>query len=383
MTSIARRVLVLVVVALAAVPGIAPAPAAADGAADAPAPAAAPAVVWSDDIEAASKTAAAKGADLLVLFSGSDWSPATRKFETDVTATPEFAALAKDHVFVRIDFPRTEEGRAKVRSVEANEAVATRYGVDGVPAVLFLLATGEAWARLDFDGETAAQWTERAALLREKTRPALFEAMEIEKALPSAKGDARTALVRRALEALEHSYDASMWRPRVFAAAAAAAECDADGELGLLSRAMYVLTDMRAAPPALRAAARRADPKNALALRERAVFLDVQDTDEESEESVKASLRDIESLLRETEVVHDWIRLNLCQNAALWSWRVTREPSRAKLYARMVKGIAKAEDEQSAALVKAILDADGKWEPSAPPAPPAPDGGAAEPPAVK
>lgn len=355
------RTILLASLPLAAFLASAPAGrAVADGHEDPPAEAA-PAVAWTDDIAEAAKVAAAEKRDLLLLFCASEWSEATRKFEADVLSKPEFAAFAKGFVPVRLEFPRTDAARAKVKDIAENERIAGVYGVDDVPAVLFTLPGAEAWARLDFDGEDAAKWVASASFLREKTRPQLVEAIEVSKAFPESAGEARVALVRRAIELLEHSYDASAWRRRVFAAAAGAADVDADAQLGLLTRAMYLLTDFRGAPPELRAAARKADPKNALAMRERAVFLDALDVDSEDAAAVRAALKDIESLLRECEVTHDWVRLGLYQAAAVWSWQVTREPSRAKLYAKMLKGVAKPDDATSAKIVQLILEADGKW----------------------
>ncbi|MGN0852924.1 MAG: thioredoxin family protein [Kiritimatiellia bacterium] len=105
---------------------------------------------WTDDFEAAKKTAGKDGKTLLVLFTGSDWCIWCQRLEEQILSKPEFLeAAAKDFVLVFLDFPNDESLTTPART-KANRALAGQYGIQGFPTVLLMDATGAVKARTGY-----------------------------------------------------------------------------------------------------------------------------------------------------------------------------------------------------------------------------------------
>ncbi len=108
----------------------------------------APVDYWLTSYDAALTEAQRRNARILALFTGSDWSPASRTFHDEVEYDADFInAFAGDFVFLKLDYPRGSPVPAVIS--EQNLALRDRYGVTTYPALLVLSASGELLARAD------------------------------------------------------------------------------------------------------------------------------------------------------------------------------------------------------------------------------------------
>ncbi len=106
---------------------------------------------WLSDLEAARKIAAKEKKPLLVYFTGSTWCGPCKALHAEVLPSPEFAAFAKRHVLVMLDYPPFSERSDE--KVKANPGLARlvalkdQYKVPGFPTMLVLSPAGGELAR--------------------------------------------------------------------------------------------------------------------------------------------------------------------------------------------------------------------------------------------
>lgn len=109
---------------------------------------------WVTDYEAATKEAARRNARVLALFTGSDWSPASKRFLDEVAFHPDFVtAFTADFVFLRLDLPSRAPIDPALR--EQNNRLRERYGVTTYPAMLVLSPAGTRVGSVDLVKERA------------------------------------------------------------------------------------------------------------------------------------------------------------------------------------------------------------------------------------
>lgn len=114
----------------------------------------APVDLWKTNFAAAMQDAQARNSRVLILFTGSDWSPASRQFHEEVEAHPDFVtAFAGDFVFVRLDYPRGSPVPAKAS--DENLALRDRYGVTSYPTLFVLSPSGDPLAKVNLDAPSA------------------------------------------------------------------------------------------------------------------------------------------------------------------------------------------------------------------------------------
>lgn len=103
--------------------------------------------VWLTDLEAARRTALKDRKDVLVEFTGSDWSPACISLRKQVLDTQAFSRFARRFVLVRIDFPR--KTKLPEETLERNRSVADSLAVTSYPTLVLLDGrTGEEFGRI-------------------------------------------------------------------------------------------------------------------------------------------------------------------------------------------------------------------------------------------
>lgn len=96
---------------------------------------------WLTDYEEALAKAKAEDKVLLIEFHGSDWCPPCIKLNQEVLTKDEFKAYAKESlVLLNVDFPRKTALSDEQRS--HNEALAEKFGLQGVPMVVLLDGEG-------------------------------------------------------------------------------------------------------------------------------------------------------------------------------------------------------------------------------------------------
>src|SRR5262245_8547098 len=97
---------------------------------------------WLTNFDEAKREATGRQVRILALFTGSDWSPASKQFVEEVAFQTEFLhAFMGDFVFLRLDFPTHAPQPAEVR--EQNTRLRARYGVTVYPTLLVLSPAGE------------------------------------------------------------------------------------------------------------------------------------------------------------------------------------------------------------------------------------------------
>lgn len=103
---------------------------------------------WLTRLDEATREATKRRARILALFTGSDWSPASKQFHDEVEFHPDFVnAFTGDYVFLRLDFASRTPLPAELR--EQNAQLRTRYEVTVYPSLLVLSPAGTLLARID------------------------------------------------------------------------------------------------------------------------------------------------------------------------------------------------------------------------------------------
>jgi protein disulfide-isomerase len=97
---------------------------------------------WLTDLAKGQEQAKKENKLVLMDFTGSDWCGWCIKFKKDVLDTKEFKDYAdKNLVLVEVDFPHNKAQSAELK--KANEALGSKYGVDGYPTFVVLDAAGK------------------------------------------------------------------------------------------------------------------------------------------------------------------------------------------------------------------------------------------------
>lgn len=167
----------------------------------------APVDFWLSDWTEAKAEAERRHSRLLVLFTGIDWSPASRQFHNEVAFEPDFVnAFTGEFVFLRLDFPSRTAQPAALK--EQNALLRERYAVTTYPALVMLSASGVLLGRVDLETPRAGDnYRLRViAAVRELrdtiiARPPTDPATKVAVAAPVARRDSGEGNVGSALSA--------------------------------------------------------------------------------------------------------------------------------------------------------------------------------------
>ena len=112
---------------------------------------------WLTSLSKAQAQAKTDKKMVLMDFNGSDWCPPCKALRKNVFNSQAFIDYAKDNlVLVDVDFPH---GKAQTEEVKkANEALANRYGVEGLPTVIVLSSEGKELKRLFYQGQSPKEF---------------------------------------------------------------------------------------------------------------------------------------------------------------------------------------------------------------------------------
>lgn len=334
------------------------APPAAPPAADAPAATKAEAAApeWFGDFDKATERARAEKKDLLVDFTGSDWCHWCIKLHEEVLGQEAFlTAAARDYVLVSLDFPHAPEVQARVPNMARNRELAQKYAIEGYPTVLLMTADGDVFARTGYAPGGAEKYVASMATMREKGRPALLAATALAKEFDAAAGDARIAVVEKALAVVEKAAPGDAWVEKLVPAAKAALTLDPDNARGLKLRGVGALLRGGVADAAVLDAARKLDPKNEKGVLEHAVMAQISAV--RDEESCKETLAAIEAL--DGMGIKDGDIRQVCYaNAAFWHMQLLQDKEKAAVWAKKLKAIADPENPQFKRLIEAVLGAE-------------------------
>ena len=116
----------------------------------------APVDFWLTDWVEAQTEAERRHARILILFTGLDWSPASRQFHDEVSFEPEFVnAFTGDYVFLRLDFPSRAAQSTALK--EQNAKLRERYSVTTYPSLLIVSSGGVLQGRVDLEAPRAGE----------------------------------------------------------------------------------------------------------------------------------------------------------------------------------------------------------------------------------
>lgn len=112
--------------------------------------------VWTEDIDAAFKTAAEAGKPVFIDFTGSDWCYWCKLAEKNIFSTPEWKAFAADVVCLKVDFP--QKNRPDVFTMEKRLKLSSDFGVRGYPTLVLATAERKEIARFSAGRKGAAEF---------------------------------------------------------------------------------------------------------------------------------------------------------------------------------------------------------------------------------
>jgi len=240
---------------------------------------------------------------------------------------------ADEFVFVSLDFPRSEEVKAKVPNPERNEEIMRQFGVRGFPTVFVLTPEGDVVGQTGYLGIPADEYLNNLRELAVEGRKALEQAKEF--ATGYAAAEDKPGYVRQAIE-LVSGMDASSPGIADYASVVRKAfELDPDGSNGLRTAALAVLLKAGIATDDEIAAARKVDPKNEAGVLESLVMHDLMQLSkaEQLEGWTVEAKR-----LAESGNYHD---REMCQeifaNAARLAMQFLDDPEMALMFARKAK----------------------------------------------
>jgi thioredoxin-related protein len=157
---------------------------------------------WIVDFEAARKMAAEQKKDLLMDFTGSDWCGWCIRLKKEVFDQEPFQKSVGEHfILVELDFPR-DKSQLKPETVEQNEKLGEKYGIQGYPTIILADASGRPYAQTGYQEGGPEKYLEHLADLRKKRE-------QRDKALKDAdalKGPEKAKALQNALADLPDSY---------------------------------------------------------------------------------------------------------------------------------------------------------------------------------
>jgi protein disulfide-isomerase len=122
---------------------------------------------WLNSLPEAKRRAAAENKLILANFTGSDWCGFCQALMDDVFSKPEFHRWAAQKVILLyVDFPQLHFLPPEIQ--EQNATLGQQFGIQGVPQIYFLDATGEPITNLGYLPVSATQWITLVEMLLPK-----------------------------------------------------------------------------------------------------------------------------------------------------------------------------------------------------------------------
>jgi thioredoxin-related protein len=342
-----------------------PAAARADEPATAPAPAAEAKseVKWVADYDKAVEIAKKEKKDLFVDFTGSDWCGWCVRLRKEVFDHEAFLnEVSKQYVLVELDFPRSEELKAKVPNAARNQELFKKYNLQGYPSILLVTADGDVFAQLGYQPGGPEKYVERMAILRDANMPELAAAKELTRLVKEGKGPERATAADKAIAALREMTDISDALVVRVEPVKAVVAADPENKEGLAAKALAALFRVGKGDEAAVAAATKLDPKNEQGLLEHAVKAKAATL--QSIEDVHAFVKSVDELVAMGEVKDKSVARDLFVNVSFMSYEHTRDAEKALAYAKraMAVGFGPTEEQLKKFIEKVIADEGKKPE---------------------
>lgn len=287
---------------------------------------------WVADFDKAVETAKKENKNLLVDFTGSDWCGWCIKLHDEVFKHEAFLTVAKkDFVLVALDFPKSEELKAKVPNPERNAELQTKYGVRGFPTILLMTADGEVFGRTGYKPGGPEKYVAHMAALRAD----YDTTMKFVKEWEAADAAAKPALWEKACAIVEKTESATT-KEKLKPVVAYAFEIDADNAKGLKLKAMKTMFAAGLADAELTTEAEKLDPNNEHGLCEQILMKKLRSI--RSKDAIPATLAKIDEL-NKAGFKDKTVAFQLLGNAAHMSMRALNDPKKASAYAKQAIAI--------------------------------------------
>lgn len=313
---------------------------------------------WFADFDKAVAKAKAEKKDLFVDFTGSDWCVWCIRLHDEVLKHDAFLGPAgKQYVFVSLDFPRSEELKAKVPNEKRNQELFAKYGAQGFPTVLLLTAAGDVIAKTGYQEGGPEKYVSHLAEIRAAGLPQLEEALALVAATESAKGDEQKAAYEKVFAKLDGDGANAACATTLHRAVRAAMAADADNAKGLKLRALETLVKAGQIDDSVREGVKSLDPKNEKGLREKVLLAQMR------------TIRDLDGVRAFAQAADELVALGfkdkeaqtaILANAAFFNFQHLGDKDKAVVLAKKLKEIADPANERLQALLEKILGDEAK-----------------------
>ena len=308
--------------------------------------------LWQDDFDVAAKLAKEQGKDLLVDFTGSDWCGWCIRLDNEVFSKDEFRTTAvQDFVLVKLDFPRTEEVKAKVPNPERNSELSEKYGITSFPKILLMSADGEVYAKTGYQAGGPVKYVEHLGEIRASGRAQLDATKEVVAAFEAAEGEAKVPAWERAVEALRSLSADSPFAAKLADPVRWGLEHDPDNAKGMRLRAIGALLASGQGNDELAAEGRERDPKNEHGVLELAVSAQFQTVADDAD--AKAAIAELDKM-NELGFKDSELAFNMNMTVAQWAAGPLEDKELAKKHARIALD-AGSDNESAVEWLKTLL----------------------------
>lgn len=314
---------------------------------------------WIADYDEAVKSAKAQNKDLFIDFTGSDWCIWCKKLDAEVFVHEEFLkAAGKDFVFVSLDFPNSEEAKAKVPNAKRNKELAEKYGIQGFPTILLMTPDGDVFGQTGYRPGGPAAYVTHVAELKTKGKAEVAQAKTLLDAWTKATAAEKGAAWDKLAAAFAAMGTDSFAAKSLVEPVKEALVFDKDNAQGRKKRAVAALLQYGLADEALLAAGREYDPKNADGLLELCVAAQFRTV--QSDETARAALTALDTF----DAANTWkkkeLAFQLHAMAAGWCAEPLADQERAKKYATKAKEIGTDDAEALEMIEKILGESSGK-----------------------
>jgi len=309
---------------------------------------------WAADFDVAVQQAREEGKNLLIDFTGSDWCSWCIKLHDEVFSKEEFMSYAtENYVLVALDYPRSDEAKARVPNPERNQELAAKYEISGFPTVLLMTPDGDVFGRTGYQPGGAVDYVTHLTELREEGLKALNDAVNLVNEFEAAEGPARREALLKILAVVEGLTPESPIVGRLEGPVREAFVMDPENAEGLKLRALKALLVAGKSSDELMVMGRELDPKNASGVLELVVLAQFGKVEQESDLAVTCDALD--ALLAVEPIQATDKAIFMLANAAIWNAEFLNDPDRAKGYAARALDL-EIEDMSLVSRLKEILE---------------------------
>jgi thioredoxin-related protein len=307
---------------------------------------------WYADFDEALAAAKEQQKDLLVDFTGSDWCGWCKRLDAEVFSHDAFLeGVADEFILVALDFPNAPEIKAKVPNPERNAELRDLWGIRGYPTILLVDTDSNPFAQTGYRQGGPEAYLTHLGEIAESGRKTGKELAELASSIEKAEGEARDALLERAIDLLAQQSGSSPFTGRLTAFAKQAIDSPA-----LATRAVGALLKAGVVDADVEAAVERLDPKNQEGLREQVVMARMGSL--RSIDDVGAWTDSAIALVDDFGVRSTDVARELYTNVAYMCNRYLERPEDAKRFANLALEVGGIEDEGTLEMLRQIVGVD-------------------------